>query len=307
MAKKLPGCNKAFAFGILCGLLLLLVFFAGCISGTWDSPNPTVAIPESPDKARAATTSATHQVHNGSRETIVVYSAASLTRASGKIGPAFEAENPEYHVVFSLDGTQVLKQKIEAGAYTDVFISAGNTYTNALETEGWFVNGSVQPLTSNYVIVVLPADNPGKIQALSDLGKTGLKIAIGAKEVPVGTATAKVIDNLANSSFDQEWKNAVYRNVVTYETAEPGIAMKVSLGEVDAGVVYESTYASASEGTLIALKVPEKDNYLQNYTIGTMKNSSHRDAAETFETFMLSPSGQQILSDTGFRPVSTLS
>ncbi len=303
--KKLPGSNKVFAFGILCGLLLLPVFFAGCISGISDSLNPPVAIPESPDKARAVTTSATTPVHNGSPETVVVYSAASLTRASGKIGPVFEAENPGYHVVFSLDGTQVLKQKIEAGAYADVFISASNTYTNALETEGWFVNGSVQPLTSNYVIVVLPADNPGKIQSLSDLGKTGLKIAMGTKEVPVGTATMKVIDNLANSSYDQEWKKAFYRNVVTYETAEPGIATKVSLGEVDAGVVYESTYASAPGGTLIAIKVPEKDNYLQTYTIGTMKNSGHGDAAETFEKFMLSPSGQQLLSDSGFRPVST--
>ena len=234
-----------------------------------------------------------------------MYAAASLTRVSGKIGPAFEAEHPGHHVTFSLDGTQALKQKIVAGGYADVFISAGNTYTNALEKEGYFVNGSVQPLTSNYVIVVLPPDNPGKIQSLSDLGKPGLKIAMGTKEVPIGSATARVIDNLANSSYGPEWKKAVYGNVVTYETAEPGIATKVSLGEVDAGMVYESTYASAPNGTLIALNVTKKDNYLQTYTIGVMKNGTRLNAAGSFEEFMLSPSGQQILVDCGFRPVSS--
>jgi molybdate transport system substrate-binding protein len=90
---------------------------------------------------------------------------------------------------------------------------------------------------------------------------------------------------------------------VTYETAEPSVATKVSLGEVDAGFVYESTYSAAAPGTLTAITIPKDDNVLQTYTIGVMKQSQNG-AAYMFEDFMLSGTGQQILNDYGFRPVS---
>ena len=195
---------------------------------------------------------------------------------------------PPHNAVFNLDGTQNLKIQVENGAYTDVFISASNAYTNILKSEGYFINSSVKPLTTNYVIVILPASNPGKIKTLADLAKPGVKIAIGDKSVPVGTATNAVLANLAKSTYGQDWNKSVFSNVVTYETTEPGVATKVSLGEVDAGFVYESTYTAAPKGTLTAIVIPRVDNYLQTYTIGVMKQTKNSGAAMEFEDFMLS-------------------
>jgi molybdate transport system substrate-binding protein len=233
-----------------------------------------------------------------------VYTAASLTGASKELGTRFSATYPGHTVVFNLEGTQALKTQVENGAYADVFISASNSYTNTLKSEGYFINSTVKPLTTNYVIVILPASNPGNIQSLSDLAKPGKKIAMAAYNVPIGTASYTALANLAKSTYGQDWNKSVFSNVVSYEMSEPGVATKVSLGEVDAGLVYESTYASAPAMTLTSISIPKTDNYLQTYTMGVMKQTEDSGVAQEFEDFMLSSVGQQILRNYGFRSVS---
>ena len=317
MMKIRPEMHHVILIGIVCGLLVFSTLFAGCAStapalvtpvvtpvapGTVETTSQPALATTSP--VAVTTTNTPKPVFTESKGNLIVYTAASLTGATKTIGPSFAAAYPGSHAVFNLDGTQALKTQVEAGAYADVFISASNSYTNTLKSEGYFVDGTVKPLTSNYVMVILPSSNPGNIVSLSDLAKPGKKIALAAKEVPVGAATAAAISNLANSTYGQAWKNATYTNVVTYETSEPAVATKVALGEVDAGFVYESTYAAAKQGTITGIAIPKSDNYLQTYSIGILKESNNQAIAAEFEQFMLSSAGQQILTDYGFRPVS---
>ncbi len=272
---------------------------SGTLAGT---PAPVNVVP-------ATTTAAPVTVkpvptYTPSEKTLIVFTAASLTGVSKDLGKEFSAMYPGRTVVFNLDGTQALKTQVENGAYADVFISASNSYTNTLKGEGFFINSTVKPLTTNYVTVILPASNPGNIKSLSDLATPGKKIAMAANSVPVGTASYTALANLAKSTYSQDWNKSVFSNVVSYETAEPAVATKVSLGEVDAGLVYESTYSAAPAGTLTAITIPKADNYLQTYTIGVMKQTRSTSAAQEFEDFMLSTIGQQTLKDYGFRPVS---
>jgi molybdate transport system substrate-binding protein len=255
--------------------------------------------------APVATTATPAPVYTYSEGNVIAFTAASLKGASPALAAGFAKMYPGHKVVFNLDGTQALKTQVQNGAYADVFISASQKYTTELTTGGYFVDGSVKQLTTNYVIVILPAKNPGKITSLGDLSKPGLKIAMADSSVPVGTATYAALANLAKSTYSQTWNTSVFRNVVTYETAEPNVASKVALGEVDAGFVYESTAIAAPKDTYNTITIPKKDNYLQTYQIAVLKQSSSKGAATDFENFMVSTSGQDILRYYGFRPVST--
>ena len=309
---------------IVCALLIIAAFFAGCTTSqpttmptttppatavlaqptattVVSTPAPTTVVPPT---TAVVVTSTPVPNYTPSEKTLIVYTAASLKGVSGKLGTEFSQAYPGHTAVFNLDGTQALKAQVENGAYADVFISASNTYTNTLKGEGYFMNSTVKPLTTNYVIVILPATNPGNIKTLADLAKPGVKIAMEDKTVPAGTATYAVLANLAKSTYNQDWNKSVFSNVVTYETSEPGVATKVSLGEVDAGFVYESTYTAAPKDTYSAITIPKADNYLQTYTIGVMQQTQNSGTAQEFEDFMLSSIGQQILKDYGFRPVS---
>jgi molybdate transport system substrate-binding protein len=294
---------------MLIGLLLVSALFAGCTQNTTSTPVTSVpttapvsaaATPVVTAALPVATTATPAPTYTASQGNLVAYTAASLSGASSTIGSSFTNAYPGHKVVFNLDGTQALKTQVENGAYADVFISASSSYTNTLKGEGYFVDGTVQTLTTNYVIVILPASNPGNIKSLADLAKPGVKIAMEDKTVPAGTASIAVLNNLANSTYNQAWKNATIKNVVTYETSEPAVATKVSLGEVDAGFVYQSTYTAAATGTYQSITIPRKDNYLQTYTIGILKESTNKAVAAEFEQFMLSSAGQNILAQYGF-------
>lgn len=308
--------TKLALVSLIFGLLLVSALFAGCTQSTTSTTPATTAAttaPATPDTTYVATTSATAApttvttnatpapTYTASSGNLIAYTAASLTGASKTLGPAFTAAYPGHKVVFNLDGTQALTTQVEGGAYADIFISASPKYTKQLTNEGYFVNSSVKTLCYNYVIVILPASNPGKINTLADLANPGVKIAMAADTVPVGIATNAAIDNLANSTYTQEWKNATMANVVTYETSEPSVATKVTLGEVDAGFVYESTAAAASSGTYQTITIPKADNYLQTYSIAIMQESTNKAVAQEFEQFMLSSAGQDILQQYGFR------
>ena len=287
-----------------CLVICLALLASGCTNtaptpGT--TPGTTTAVPTvSTTNATPVSTTAPTQAPS---KTLIAFTAASLKGASDAIGPAYSNTTPGTTVKFNLDGTQVLKQQLENGARADVLISASNTYTNALKNEGYLANETVRNLTSNYIIVIIPAGNPGHINSLADLGSPGRKIAMGTPDVPVGVNTRQSIAKLANDTFNGTWNNTVYKNVVSFETTEPGVVTKVSLGEVDAGFVYESSYKAAPNGTLNAIVIPVKDNSLQTYTIGITNTTLDKNAALQFETFMLSPQGQQILSNFGFRPI----
>lgn len=320
MKNTLP-MNKVIFTGIVCGLLLLTAFMAGCTSSAPAQPATPVATPASAPATSAPASQTTPQavtttaapavvgttatpapVYKYSEGNVVAYTAASLKGVSPKLAEGFEKMYPGHHVVFNLDGTQALKTQVQNGAYADVFISASNAYTTELTKGGYFVDGTVKPLTTNYVIVILPANNPAGITSLSDLAKPGIKIARGDKSVPVGSATNTVLTNLGKkSTYGPVWTAAIDTNTVTYETSEPAVAAKVALGEVDAGFVYESTAIAAKPGTYSTISIPKDVNYLQTYTIGVLKESESKGAAADFETFMLSTSGQQILKDYGFR------
>jgi molybdate transport system substrate-binding protein len=303
-------------------LLLAAAVFAGCTGTSPQSPTATAspaatpaaatpvpapetvtttAVPAS-TPAAVATTSTPTPVYTYSEGNVIAYTAASLKGVSPQLATGFEQMYPGHHVVFNLDGTQALTTQVQNGAYADVFISASPKYTTELTKGGYFVDGSVKPLTTNYVIVILPASNPANIQSLADLAKPGIKIARAAKTVPVGIATDAALANLAKSTYGQDWNNSVYVNTITYETSEPAVATKVALGEVDAGFVYESTATAAKPGTYMSVTIPKKDNYLQVYSIAVLKESTSKGPASDFETFMLSSAGQQILKDYGFRP-----
>ncbi|OPY35523.1 MAG: molybdate ABC transporter periplasmic molybdate-binding protein [Methanoregula sp. PtaU1.Bin051] len=307
-------------------ILLITAVFAGCsapapqaatapvtaaatVQPAAPTPLPTevtapVTATATPAPTTSAVTTAPAPVYTPSEKTLIVYTAASLKGVSKKLGTEFSRMYPGHSVTFNLDGTQALKTQVENGAYADVFISASNSYTNTLKGEGYFINSTVKPLTTNYVIVIVPATNPGNIKTLSDLATPGKKIAMAGSTVPVGTATYAALANLAKSTYGSEWNKSVFSNVVTYENAEPAVATKVSLGEVDAGFVYESTYTAAPAGTLTAISIPKADNYLQTYTIGVMRQTKNSGVAQEFTDFMLGSSGQQILNEYGFRPAS---
>ena len=236
---------------------------------------------------------------------LTVSCAASLTGAFGEIGQMYKNET-NIGAVFNFDGSQVLRTQIENGAYADIFVSANTKQMNLMKNEGFMNNSSITVFTRNKPVIIVPKDNPAKIQNISDLGKPGIKIVIGTKDVPIGDYTLQILAKLANdSAYGPGFTKKVMANVVSNETNVNYVTSKVALGEADAGVAYVSDITKDLSSKITKIEIPDKYNVIATYPMGILKQSKYTPQAQEFINLVKSDKGIAILEKYGFEPSKT--
>ena len=143
---------------------------------------------------------------------LIVFAAASLTNAFTEISKGFEAANPGVTVTINFAGSQALRTQIEEGASADVFASANTKEMDALAADGFVTQGSPQFFLMNELIIILPSDNPAKIQKLEGLATPGIKLILAAEDVPVGNYARQSLDQMTGP-FGTDFKSKVLRIV----------------------------------------------------------------------------------------------
>ncbi len=78
------------------------------------------------------------------------------------------------------------------------------------------------------------------------------------------------------------------------------VVQKVELGEADAGFVYRSDVTDAVASKLTFLTIPDTFNVVAQYPIAVVKSSAHASDAQAFIRYILSPSGQAVLTKFHF-------
>lgn len=233
--------------------------------------------------------------------TLNVFAAASLSDAFKEIGGQFEAANSDVKLSFNFAGSDQLGQQIGQGAPVDVFASANTKQMDAVVQAGEVDSGSDRVFVRNRLVLVYPRDNPANIQTLHDLSKSGIKIVLANKNVPVGAYT---LDFLAKASklpaYTATYSETVLKNVVSYEQNVKAVLSKVSLGEADAGIVYITDAVSVKDSSIGMLEIPDELNVIGSYPIAVVKLSQHPDQAQQFVAYVLSAQGQAVLKKYGF-------
>lgn len=233
-------------------------------------------------------------------ETLTVFAAASLSEAFNEIGRNFEAAHPGATVAFNFGGSQNLRTQLDQGAVADVFASANQKEMDGAVTAGLVVSGAAHVFLTNQLIVILPKDNPGRVEKLDDLARPGLKLVLAAEDVPVGSYARQVLEKL-EAQFGAEFKDKTLANVVSNEDNVKQIVAKVQLGEAEAGIVYGSDAVAAPALQVIA--IPPEFNVIAQYPIAALARAPHPDLARAFVDYVLSSVGQTALKKWGFTPL----
>lgn len=233
--------------------------------------------------------------------TLNVFAAASLTNAFGEIGENFSAAHAGTEVVFNFAGSNQLATQIAEGAPADLFASANGTQMKVAIESGRIISNTQQTFVRNRLVVITPSDNPAGLTGLPDLATPGLKLVFAASEVPVGQYSLDFLDKAeADGSLGAGYKAAVMANVVSYEENVRVVLAKVSLGEADAGIVYTSDVAANATGAVAQIEIPDKLNTVASYPIAPLNDSPNLALAQQFMDYVLSPTGQQVLTQYGF-------
>jgi molybdate transport system substrate-binding protein len=86
---------------------------------------------------------------------------------------------------------------------------------------------------------------------------------------------------------------------VTEEVDVKSVLAKVSLGEVDAGVVYVTDVLAAGD-KVKGIVIPADVNASTKYPIATLTKAPNKATAQAFTNYVLSPDGASVLTAAGF-------
>jgi len=234
---------------------------------------------------------------------LTVFAAASLTDAFKEIGANLQRANPGVKAAFNFGGSPTLRTQLAQGARADIFASADQSNMQGAQRDGT-IAGDPRTFAQNKLTLIVPAANPAGIARLQDLGKSGVKLVLAQKDVPVGNYARQSFAKMAqDASFGSGFADQVQKNVVSDEANVKDVVAKVQLGEADAGVVYQTDVTPSVRGAVKMIDIPDQFNVIALYPIAVVKGAPNADGAAAFIDYVLSPAGQGVLAKYGFTVV----
>jgi molybdate transport system substrate-binding protein len=211
---------------------------------------------------------------------LAIFAAASLTGVFPQIDRL-----PRYQFA----GSDQLAFQITQGAPADVYAAASPKYPEQLYQQGLCSKPAV--FATNTVVLIVPRANPAGIHSVYDLRRSGIKLVIGAKGVPIGDYTVKLLANLGLSD--------VLKNVVSREDEVKLVVAKVAYGEADAGFVYRTDVRPVG-AKVFRIALPAAGQPTVQYEMCIPTTTKHRTLATAFMREVLSKRGRTTLRNAGF-------
>lgn len=220
---------------------------------------------------------------------IRVSAATSLTEALTRYGE----DTRTVRARFSFAGSDQLAGQIRGGVRPDLFAAANARLPRALFDEG-LVEEPVA-FARNRLVLAVPASG-GAVSSLTDLADAGVRIAVGAPDVPVGDYTRTVLARLPDAR-----ERAILANVRSEEPDVGGVVGKIAAGAVDAGFVYVTDVRAAGD-RLRAVALPAALQPEVVYEAAVVKGAPQAAAARRFLDGLLTGPGARALRRAGFLP-----
>lgn len=223
---------------------------------------------------------------SGRDGSLTVLAAASLQQAFTAIAADFERAHPGVDVTLSYGPSSGLAAQIVGGAPADVFAAASTTTMRTVVDAGRARTPVV--FAANTMAIALPRGNPGRVTALADLARPEVTVAVCQPRVPCGVGATAVFAAAG-----------VHVVPVTEENDVKAVLTKVTLGEVDAGIVYASDVRGAA-GRVESVAIPAAQNATTDYPIAVLTDAAEPDVAGEFATYVTSAPAQEVLRAAGF-------
>ncbi len=215
---------------------------------------------------------------------VTVLAAASLQGAFTTITRDFERAHPEARVTLSFGPSSGLATQIVNDAPADVFAAASATTMRSVIDAGKAKDSAV--FAVNTMAIAVPPGNPAGIGTLRDL-KDGT-FAVCQPDVPCGAAAGRLFERAGISPTP-----------VSEEVDVKAVLTKVTLGEVDAGIVYATDVRAAGD-KVEGVAIPADQNTTTDYPIAALATARNPQAARAFAAYVLSEPAQRVLRAAGF-------
>lgn len=269
---------------VLVTLLLTVILVTAC------SPIPAVQAPSAPSPAPAVPTT---------NITLKVFAPASMTDAVKELAAAYEAANPGVKLAIEIGHSPTQRLQLTQGATGDIFMTASQKDMDDAIADKSVAAGTAKVFATNQLVVVLPPQNPAKIEKLEDLANSGVRLLVAVVDTPIGKVTQTSLDKM-DKKFGSGFKDKVTANIASNEAGVKPIVSKLQLSEADAGIVFVTDAVAAP--ALKTVSIPPELNVINQLNVAPLAAALNPEHAAAFTAFVTSADGQAILKKWGFMP-----
>ncbi len=240
----------------------------------------------------------TGTARSAAAETVVVSAAASLKDAFTEVGAAFKGQHPYMTVRLNVAGSPHLAGQIEQGAQVDVFAAADPLEVDRLASKNLVLERAT--IARNRMVVIVASGHARRITQVGDLATERVRLIIGTAQLPAGRYAREFIRKVHAAGVYDRFQERVLANVVSEETDVRSIALKVALGDGDAGVVYVSDITADIRDKVTVVLIPSSYNVAAEFVLARVSSGANAHGGRAFYEFVRSPAGVAILVKNGF-------
>src|SRR6185437_1236376 len=172
-----------------------------------------------------------------------------------------------------------------------------------------FVQSTGTPLATDTLSVIVPTSNPGKIHALQDLARPGLRyLGVSSSDGLNGHIQATLESMMLAPAFGQHYPARVYGNLYHNYTDGPAAtqAIVASPPAGDFAIVYHTNALAAlrqqGANALRELPIPSQFNPPLDILAALTSRANNPGLSQQLVDFMRSAPGQLIWKHYGFQP-----
>jgi molybdate transport system substrate-binding protein len=246
---------------------------------------------QTPPQPKPGQTSSTSPNAAVDRDTLVVSAAASTKDLIEALTQRFSA-NTGTEVKVNTGPSNGLANQIIAGAPVDLFLSANQQWADEVKKSG---NAhEMTRLLTNRLVIVVPADNPGRVKEPKDLLSDRVqKVALAGDKVPAGIYAGQALAKLGILDELDAAKKIVRGQDVRFTLSY------VERSEAEAGIVY-STDVAAATGVKIAHEFDPSLHDEIVYVLVLLKHAGDKPKAQELYQFLQSKDSDSTYAEFGF-------
>ena len=220
-----------------------------------------------------------------------VLAAASLADLMADLTPVARRYGLALRCTFG--ASSQVRAQVEAGAPTDLLLSASADDAQALQTRGFASARDCTPIYRNHLVLVAPAD--GWVRTVDDLRTRG-RVGIGdPRTVPSGRYAEASLRRIGL------WDALEGRRV--HGTDARVVLGWVARGEVDAAVIYATDQQAEASRLHLVMALPDDSHPPIVYVAVIPKQATNRSGAEVFVQMAGLGEGVRVARLRGFDPV----
>jgi sulfate transport system substrate-binding protein len=245
--------------------------------------------------------------------TLVAYSTPqkAYTSLIGAFQATAEGTGASFSQSYGPSGDQ--SRSVAAGLKADVVNFSLEPDVTRLVKAGlvspdWNKNATHGFVTNSVAVIVVRKGNPKHIAGWSDLIKPGVGVVTpnpftsGSARWNIMAAYGAQIKEGKTPAQAQEYLQQLFKNVVSQDSSARNALQTFLAGRGDALIDYEDeAIADQKKGSSIEYVIPKATILIQN-PIAVVSNGNTA-TAQKFVGYLLSPAGQKIWAENGYRPV----